>query len=263
MSQPSETAGHPDMGARPVGARHTADEILLASPRPAHARQEFTSSDPWRALRILGEFVEGFDALSDLDWAVTLFGSARVRPGQPGYEMAVALGRQFGQARFAVITGGGPGVMEAGNKGAREAGTLSVGLNIELPHEQAANPYATRTIQFRYFFVRKTMFVKYSRGFVFLPGGFGTLDELFEALTLIQTGRIKNFPVVLMGRDYWSGLVSWLTERVAQDRMISPEDLRLFHVTDDPAEAVQFVLERVRLQMMEESVNNGAKGSMP
>jgi uncharacterized protein (TIGR00730 family) len=236
--------------------------VLLASPRPAGDRQEFTRSDPWRALRILGEFVEGFDALSDLDWAVTLFGSARVRPGEPAYELAVEVGRQFGKANFAVITGGGPGVMEAGNKGAMEAGTLSVGLNIELPHEQHANPYANRSIEFRYFFVRKTMFVKYSRGFVFLPGGFGTLDEMFEALTLIQTGRIRNFPVVLIGRDFWQGLVGWLRETVASQRMISPDDLNLFHVTDDPTDAVQFVLERVRLQMMEESVANHAKGSL-
>ncbi len=261
MSQRSQSAGAPDVGPRPVGARHTADQILLA-PRPAGERQAFTKSDPWRALRILGEFVEGFDALSDVDWAVTLFGSARVRPGQPAYELAVETGRQFGQANFAVITGGGPGVMEAGNKGAKEAGTLSIGLNIELPHEQSANPYATRMIQFRYFFVRKTMFIKYSRGFVFLPGGFGTLDEMFEALTLIQTGRIKNFPVVLMGRDYWQGLVRWLTETVARERMISPDDLRMFHVTDDPADAVQFVLDRVRLQMTEESVANNSKGSL-
>ena len=262
MSQPSETSGHPDVGARPVGARHTADQVLFLAPRPAHDRQEFTSSDPWRALRILGEFVEGFDALSDLDWAVTLFGSARVRPGQPAYDLAVELGRQYGKARFAVITGGGPGVMEAGNKGAKDAGTLSVGLNIELPHEQTANPYATRAIQFRYFFVRKTMFVKYSRAFVFLPGGFGTLDELFEALTLIQTGRIKDFPVVLIGREFWDGLVKWLSATVARERMISPEDLHLFHVTDDPTDAVRFVLERVRLQMLDEAAGNNSKGSM-
>ncbi len=261
MLQPSKSSGDPESGARGIGARHTADQILLA-PRPAGERQAFTRSDPWRALRILGEFVEGFDALSDVDWAVTLFGSARVRPGQPAYEMAVETGRQFGQAKFAVITGGGPGVMEAGNKGAKEADTLSIGLNIELPHEQMANPYTTRMIQFRYFFVRKTMFIKYSRGFVFLPGGFGTLDEMFEALTLIQTGRIKNFPVVLMGRDFWKGLVGWLTDTVARERMISPEDLQMFHVTDDPADAVQFVLERVRLQMMEESLANNSKGSL-
>jgi uncharacterized protein (TIGR00730 family) len=260
MSQRSKSSATPE-DPRSIGERHTADQVLLA-PRPAGERQAFTSSDPWRALRILGEFVEGFDALSDVDWAVTLFGSARVKPGSPAYQLAVETGRKFGEANFAVITGGGPGVMEAGNKGASEAGTLSIGLNIELPHEQSANPHATRQIQFRYFFVRKTMFIKYSRGFVFLPGGFGTLDEMFEALTLIQTGRIKNFPVVLMGRTFWSGLVDWLTETLARERMIAAEDLHLFHITDDPAEAVAYVLERVRLQMIDEAAPNSAKGSL-
>lgn len=254
MPLPSSSSPSPDPEARGIGERRTADQGLLA-PRPAGERQAFTHSDPWRALRILGEFVEGFDALSDLDWAVTLFGSARLQPGHPWYEKSVETGRKFGEAHFAVITGGGPGVMEAGNKGAKEAGTLSIGLNIELPHEQFVNPYLTRMIQFRYFFVRKTMFIKYSRGFVFLPGGFGTLDELFEALTLIQTGRIRNFPVVLMGRAFWSGLLAWLKETVAKERMIAPEDLNLFHVTDDPADAVDFVLERVRLQMLEDRVS--------
>jgi uncharacterized protein (TIGR00730 family) len=251
MSERSTSSANPDPAGTPHAGRHTADEVLLA-PRPAGERQAFTSSDPWRALRILGEFVEGFDALSDLDWAVTIFGSARLKPGTPWYEKAVETGRKFGEANFAVITGGGPGVMEGANKGAKAAGTVSVGLNIELPHEQESNPYLTRGIQFRYFFVRKMMFVKYSRGFVVLPGGFGTLDELFEALTLIQTSRIRDFPVVLMGRDYWSGLVQWLTGTVAREHMISPEDLHLFHVTDDPADAVDFVLERVRLQILEE-----------
>jgi uncharacterized protein (TIGR00730 family) len=235
---------------------------VLLAPRPAGERQAFASSDPWRALRILGEFVEGFDALSDVDWAVTLFGSARVRPGQWAYDLAVETARKFGEARFAVITGGGPGVMEAGNRGAQDAGTLSIGLNIELPHEQAPNPHATRQIQFRYFFVRKTMFVKYSRAFVILPGGFGTLDEMFEALTLIQTGRIKNFPVVLMGRTFWSGLVDWLTNTLAKERMVAPEDLNLFHITDDPAEAVAYVLERVRLQMLDDATPNRNRGSL-
>lgn len=260
MSQPSRSSPHPEGSVRARGPRHTADQVLLA-PRPVGERQAFTSSDPWRALRILGEFVEGFDALSDVDWAVTLFGSARLPPGHPWYELAVETGRRFGEAHFAVITGGGPGIMEAGNRGAFEAGTLSVGLNIELPHEQATNPYLTRAIQFRYFFVRKTMFIKYSRGFVFLPGGFGTLDELFEALTLIQTGRIKNFPVVLMGREFWQGLIGWLTETVARERMIAPGDLDLFHVTDDPADAVEFVLDRVRMQLLEENSSPGSRES--
>jgi uncharacterized protein (TIGR00730 family) len=251
MPQRSTSSPAPDTGSPPRGAPHMADQRLLA-PRPAGERQAFTSSDPWRALRILGEFVEGFDALSDLDWAVTVFGSARLEPGTPWYQKAVETGRKFGEANFAVITGGGPGVMEGANKGAKEAGTVSVGLNIELPHEQESNPYLTRSMQFRYFFVRKMMFVKYSRGFVVLPGGFGTLDELFEALTLIQTSRIRNFPVVLLGRAYWGGLVQWLTETVARERMISAEDLHLFHITDEPADAVDFVLERVRLQILEE-----------
>jgi uncharacterized protein (TIGR00730 family) len=251
MSQRSKSSAEPDAREHASGTRHTADQGLLA-PRPAGERQAFTSSDPWRALRILGEFVEGFDALSDLDWAVTVFGSARLDARDPWYEKAVETGRKFGEANFAVITGGGPGVMEAANRGAKDAGTISVGLNIELPHEQAANPYVTRGIQFRYFFVRKMMFVKYSRGFVVLPGGFGTLDELFEALTLIQTGRIRNFPVVLMGREFWHGLVDWLTETVARHHMISSEDLHLFHLTDEPADAVDYVLERVRLEILEE-----------
>ena len=251
MPQRSTSSPTRDLGSSPGGAHHTADQGLLA-PRPAGERKAFTSSDPWRALRILGEFVEGFDALSDLDWAVTVFGSARLESGTSWYEKAVETGRKFGEANFAVITGGGPGVMEGANKGAKEAGTVSVGLNIELPHEQESNPYLTRGMQFRYFFVRKMMFVKYSRGFVVLPGGFGTLDELFEALTLIQTNRIRNFPVVLMGREYWGGLVQWLTETVAREHMVSAEDLHLFHITDEPADAVDFVLERVRLQILEE-----------
>ncbi|MBI3982154.1 MAG: TIGR00730 family Rossman fold protein [Gemmatimonadetes bacterium] len=234
-----------------VGPRRTADEVLFA-PRPAGERQAFTRTDPWRALRILGEFVEGFDSLSDVDTAVAIFGSARMTPDHPWYAKAVETARRFGEANFAVITGGGPGIMEAANRGATEASTLSIGLNIELPHEQHSNPYVTREIDFRYFFVRKTMFIKYSRGFLFFPGGYGTLDELFEALTLIQTDRIKDFPVVLMGREYWRGLVQWLTNTVAAERMISPDDARLFHVTDDPEQAVRVVVESVGRQMREE-----------
>ncbi|GIW52893.1 MAG: cytokinin riboside 5'-monophosphate phosphoribohydrolase [Gemmatimonadales bacterium] len=240
-----------DDGSRPIGQRPTADQVLLA-PRPARERQAFTRTDPWRVLRILGEFVEGFDTLSDVDTAVAIFGSARMKPDNPWYAKAVETARLFAAANFAVITGGGPGIMEAANKGAREGGTLSIGLNIELPHEQAPNPYLNRVINFRYFFVRKTMFIKYSRGFVFFPGGYGTLDELFEALTLIQTDRIKNFPVILMGRDYWSGMVSWLKDVVAGEAMISPKDLELFRVTDDPEEAVRVVVESVGRQLLED-----------
>jgi uncharacterized protein (TIGR00730 family) len=209
----------------------------------AAERQAFTSTDPWRVLRILGEFVEGFDELSDLHSAVTVFGSARVREGDPWYVAARETGRLLGEAGFAVITGGGPGVMEAGNRGARDAGATSIGLNIELPHEQHVNPYVDREINFRYFFVRKTMFVKYSRAFVVFPGGFGTLDELFEALTLIQTGKVDNFKVVLMSRAYWGGLMAWLRDHVAAEGKIDPEDLNLLHLTDDPAEAVRIIVD--------------------
>ncbi len=240
-----------DEGARPIGHRETADALLLA-PRPARERQGFTRTDPWRALRILGEFVEGFDTLSDVDTAVAIFGSARMKPDHPWYPKAVETARLFGEANFAVITGGGPGIMEAANKGAMEADTLSIGLNIELPHEQFANRYVNRMIQFRYFFVRKTMFIKYARGFLFFPGGFGTLDELFEALTLIQTDRIRNFPVVLMGREFWAGMLEWLKHTMVRERMISPEDLNLFHVTDDPQEAVRIVSESVNRQLAED-----------
>ncbi len=240
-----------DEGSRPIGQRPTADQVLLA-PRPARERQAFTRTDPWRVLRIMGEFVEGFDTLSDVDTAVAIFGSARMKPDHPWYAKAVETARLFAAANFAVITGGGPGIMEAANRGAHEGGTLSIGLNIELPHEQAANPYLNRVINFRYFFVRKTMFIKYSRGFVFFPGGYGTLDELFEALTLVQTDRIRNFPVVLMGRDYWGGMVSWLKEVVAREAMISPRDLELFQVTDDPEEAVRVVVASVGRQLLED-----------
>jgi len=237
MSSPSTPSGP----KRPS----TADAQLFLSPPAAVAaeRKAFTSTDPWRVLRILGEFVEGFDELSDVHSAVTVFGSARVREDDPWYRAARETGRLLGEAGFAVITGGGPGVMEAGNRGAREAGALSIGLNIELPHEQHVNPYVDREINFRYFFVRKTMFVKYSRAFVVFPGGFGTLDELFEALTLIQTGKVENFKVVLMCRAYWGGLLAWLRDRVAAEGKIELEDLDLLHLTDDPADAVRIIVE--------------------
>ena len=212
-------------------------------------RRAFTHTDPWRVLRITGEFVEGFDELSDLDWAVAIFGSARTGPASPWYVRAVETAKRLGQEKFAIITGGGPGIMEAANKGAREAGTVSIGLNIELPHEQFANRFLDRVINFRYFFVRKTMFVKYARAFVVFPGGYGSMDELFEALTLIQTGKITNFPVVLMGGDYWQGLVGWLEQVVAREGNIAPEDVYLFHVTDDPAEAVRIIVDARRRMM--------------
>jgi uncharacterized protein (TIGR00730 family) len=227
--------------ARPT----TADAQLLTTP-PVIERRAFTSTDPWRVLRIMGEFVEGFEDLSDIRSAVTIFGSARVPDADPWYQVARETARLLGKERFAIITGGGPGMMEAANRGAKEGGTLSIGLNIELPHEQHLNPHVDRQINFRYFFVRKTMFVKYSNAFVVFPGGFGTLDELFESLTLMQTGKIEHFAVVLMGHEYWRGLIDWLREQVAREGKIDQSDLDLFLVTDDPREAVRFILEAER-----------------
>jgi uncharacterized protein (TIGR00730 family) len=212
----------------------TEDERFLQRPgRPA-----ILDSDPWRTLRIMSEFVEGFDALASLGPAVTVFGSARVGEDSPIYQQARELGRLLAQHGFAVITGGGPGVMTAVNRGAYEAGGFSVGLNIELPHEQWLNPYVDLGIEFRYFFVRKTMFVKYADGFVIFPGGFGTLDELFEALTLIQVGKIRHFPVYLVGRDYWGGLLGWLRTTALPQAMVADVDFDIVTVTDDLEEIV-------------------------
>ena len=215
----------------------TEDEKLLER-RPTPA---FLETDPWRTLRILSEFVEGFDALASIGPAVTVFGSARTRPADPLYELARVIGRRLAEAGYAVITGGGPGSMEAANRGCREGGGLSVGCNIELPHEQALNPYVDLGVEFRYFFVRKTMFVKYADGFVILPGGFGTLDELFEALTLIQTGKVRHFPVILIDHAYWAGLLEWVRGTLLPSGAIAEADLDLLHVTDDPDEAVALV----------------------
>src|SRR3954469_2387577 len=193
---------------------------------------------------IADEFRRGFEAVDRIDRpAVTVFGSARVREPDPAYRAAREVGRLFAEAGWAVVTGGGPGVMEAANRGAREAGGLSVGFNIELPHEQRANPYLDIEVTFRHFYARKTMFVKAAEGFVILPGGFGTLDELFESLTLIQTGKVLHFPVVLLGRAYWEGLAGWVRERVLAERLVSPEDLELVHLGEDPAEALKLVLD--------------------
>ena len=194
--------------------------------------------------RIRNEFLEGFRAVERIDRpAVTLFGSARVDEGHPAYEEAREVGRRFAEAGFAVVTGGGPGVMEAANRGAKEGGGLSVGFNIDLPHEQHENPYLDIELTFHHFYARKTMFVKAAEGFVIFPGGFGTLDELFESLTLIQTGKVLHFPVVLLDSDYWRGLLGWLRERPLAEGMISPEDVELLHLTDSPAEAVARVVE--------------------
>jgi uncharacterized protein (TIGR00730 family) len=196
-------------------------------------------ADPWRVLRILSEFVEGFDALNEVGPAVTVFGSARSKPKDPYYKAGMALGAALARRGFAVITGGGPGIMEAVNRGCHEAGGLSVGCNIELPHEQSLNKYVDLGVEFRYFFVRKNMFVKYARGFVIFPGGLGTLDELFESLTLAQTGKIEHFPIVLFGKTYWSGLIDWLKKVVLAAGAIAPADLKLLSFTDDPEEAAE------------------------
>jgi uncharacterized protein (TIGR00730 family) len=217
----------------------TEDERLLESRRASH---DFTRSDPWRVFRIMGEFVEGFDTLANTGRAVAVFGSARVPPDDAQYLAAEATARLLTEAGFAVITGGGPGIMEAANKGAKESGGVSIGCNIELPFEQGMNPYVEIPINFRYFFVRKTMFVKYSEAFIIFPGGFGTMDELFEALTLIQTGKIRNFPVVLFGRAYWRGLLAWIRDTMLEEGKVSLEDLDLLVVTDSPEETVEAIL---------------------
>ena len=196
-------------------------------------------ADPWRVLRILSEFVEGFDALNEVGPAVTVFGSARAKHQDPYYKAGEQIGRALANRGFAVITGGGPGIMEAVNKGCHEAGGLSVGCNIELPHEQSLNRYVDLGVEFRYFFVRKNMFVKYARGFVIFPGGFGTLDELFESLTLAQTGKIDHFPVVLFGKAYWEGLLRWMNDQTLARELVSREDLNLVSVTDDIEEAAE------------------------
>jgi uncharacterized protein (TIGR00730 family) len=232
----------------------TEDEVLLESPPPQRPEQAFLKSDSWRVLRIMGEFVWGFDNLADISDGVSIFGSARTLPSDPMYDQAVKTAFLLARSHIPVITGGGPGIMEAANRGAKEAGGLSIGCNIELPFEQGSNPYLTRSLNFKFFFVRKTMFVKYATAFIVFPGGYGTLDELFEALTLIQTGKVKHFPVVLFGKDYWSGLVSWLEKTVAVERKINQEDLFRFHVTDDPADAVRHVIEARQIKPVDKAM---------
>jgi uncharacterized protein (TIGR00730 family) len=207
------------------------------------AWQQSRLSDLWRIFRIMSEFVDGFETLSSLGPCVSVFGSARTKPGDPYYQMAEDVGRLLVQHQYGVITGGGPGIMEAANKGAHEGGGVSVGLNIVIPHEQESNPFVDRDklINFDFFFVRKVMFVKYAQGFIVLPGGFGTMDELFEALTLIQTGKSARFPVILMGTAFWSGLMDWLQDVVLGAGNISPDDPNLFNLTDDPQEAVAII----------------------
>jgi uncharacterized protein (TIGR00730 family) len=216
----------------------TEDQRLLDVVRE---QDDFRREDVWRVLRMQGELVEGIDALGDVTRAVSIFGSARTAPGDRYYEAARETARLLARANYAIITGGGPGIMEAANRGAREAKGRSIGCNIELPFEQAANPYIDTLVNFRYFFVRKTMFIKYSSAFINFPGGFGTLDELMEALTLIQTGKISHFPVVLFGKDYWCGLIDWLRDTVLENGKIAEPDLSLMQITDDPEEATAMV----------------------
>lgn len=220
--------------------RTTSDQRLLATEEGA----EWVHSDPWRVMRIQSEFVEGFGALAEVGPAVSVFGSARTKPDHPDYALAREVGRRLAEAGYAVITGGGPGIMEAVNRGATDVHGTSIGLGIELPFEQGMNPYVNLGINFRYFFARKTMFVKYAQGFVVLPGGFGTFDELFEAITLVQTHKVTEFPLVLVGTEYWGGLLDWVRSTVQPRGMISQADLDLLYLTDDPAEAVEHVQRR-------------------
>lgn len=239
--KPEEKRLGPVLRRREQVQKSTTDQRLLDSEGPS----EWVHTDPWRVLRIQSEFIEGFGTLAELPPAISVFGSARTPPGTPEYEAGERLGRALVEAGFAVITGGGPGAMEAANKGAREAKGISVGLGIELPFEQGLNQHVDIGVNFRYFFVRKTMFVKYAHGFVVLPGGLGTLDELFEALTLVQTQKVTRFPIVLFGTEYWSGLVDWLRDTVIAQGKASEHDLLLFHVTDDVEEAISLVTKEV------------------
>jgi uncharacterized protein (TIGR00730 family) len=236
--QPGRSVQGPVVRDGPQRQDTTTDQRLLDS----DGATDWVHTDPWRVLRIQAEFVDGFGTLAELGPATCVFGSARTKPDNPLYAAAEQLGGRLAQAGQAVITGGGPGIMEAANKGAAEAGGVSVGLGIELPFETGLNPYVNLGINFRYFFARKTMFVKYAQGFVVLPGGFGTLDELFEALTLVQTRKVTSFPVVLFGSAYWSGLVGWLRESALVQGAISVPDLEMFTVTDDVDAAVAAVV---------------------
>ncbi|WP_433434261.1 TIGR00730 family Rossman fold protein [Nonomuraea sp. CA-141351] len=252
QSRPERRQGQAVVRGRFVPSS-THDQRLLARQGPS----DWVHMDPWRVLRIQAEFVEGFGQLAELPQAVTVFGSARTPEGTPEYKTGRALGRALAEAGYAVITGGGPGVMESANRGASEVdGAMSVGLGIELPFEQRMNDYVDLGIEFRYFFVRKTMFVKYSCGFIALPGGFGTLDELFEALTLVQTRKVTSFPVVLMGSEFWGGLLDWIKGMLLSTGKIAPQDLDLITVTDDVDEAVRIIVDAdlARSRQLEEEI---------
>jgi uncharacterized protein (TIGR00730 family) len=217
----------------------TTDQRLL----DRRGQSDWVHTDPWRVLRIQAEFVEGFGLLAELGVAVSIFGSARTRPDSTEYQLAEEIAAGLTEEGYAIITGGGPGIMEAANKGAAEAGGVSVGLGIELPLESGLNDYVNVGVEFRYFFVRKTVFIKYSQAFVVLPGGFGTMDELFEALTLVATGKITKFPIVLVGSAYWTGLLDWLKRTMAADGKIGAPELALLHVADDAGEVVKIIKE--------------------
>jgi uncharacterized protein (TIGR00730 family) len=244
MTEPAERSGHEKFKGPVVMRRSqvdttTTDQRLLDSRGPT----DWVHTDPWRVLRIQAEFVEGFGALAELGPAIGCFGSARTKPDDPVYAIGEQVGRALTAAGFAVITGGGPGSMEAVNKGASEAGGTSVGLGIELPFESGLNAWVDVGINFRYFFARKTMFVKYSQGFVVLPGGLGTLDELFEALTLVQTRKVTSFPIVLLGTDYWQGMIEWLRDRALVHGTINQSDIDMLQLTDDVDHVVRLMVE--------------------
>jgi len=228
----------PRAAAKMAGGPHMTEDRKLLEPT---ARPAFLNTDPWRALRILSEFVEGFDALATVGRAITIFGSARIGSDSPVYAQTREIARRLAREGYAIITGGGPGLMEAANRGCQEGGGMSVGCNIELPHEQDLNDYVDLGVAFRYFFARKTMFVKYADGFVIMPGGFGTMDELFEAVTLIQTGKIEHFPIILVGTEFFGGLIDWFRTQLVGDGMIDAADLDLVVVTDDPNEVVEIM----------------------
>src|SRR6185437_15285076 len=241
--------------------RHQAEQNLVTTDQRLLDSQQSSSwlhTDPWRVLRIQSEFVEGFGLLAELGPAVSVFGSARSKPDQPDYQQGVELGGALANAGYAVITGGGPGAMEAANRGASQAGGVSVGLGIELPFEQRLNDWVDLGLTFRYFFARKTMFVKYAQAFVILPGGFGTLDELFEALTLVQTRKVTRFPVILLGTRYWAGLIDWIRQTVLTDGKVAAADLDLIRVTDSVAEAVAIIIEADAERSAQERVESAA-----
>jgi uncharacterized protein (TIGR00730 family) len=246
--EPERRRGAVVVRGEPPADKRTEDQKLLRASGPEFAFQE---TDTWRTLRIMGEFVEGFDALAEVGPAVSIFGSARVGRRNRYYGAARRLAAALSKQGFAIITGGGPGIMEAANRGAKEAGGISIGCNIELPFEQGLNEYVDLGMEFRYFFVRKVMFVKYAEGFVIFPGGFGTLDELFEALTLIQTGKVEHFPVVLYGKDYWEGMMQWIRDKPLYEEKISPEDLDLVTVTSDIDEACEAIAKHHRSRELE------------